>query len=173
MAPAVHETRQPFDLLHGPLLRLRLLQLAPAEHVLLLTMHHIICDGWSIGVFLRETAQLYEAFRQGRASPLQDLPIQYADLAIWQRELARRRDPRRPALLLARSPCRRNPRRWTCRRIGLDPRSRRTAARRCHFTIPPAMVSQIDGISQAGRRHALHDVAVAPRRAAVAVHQPA
>jgi amino acid adenylation domain-containing protein/non-ribosomal peptide synthase protein (TIGR01720 family) len=79
------EARQPFDLLHGPLLRLRLLKLAPAEHVLLLTMHHIICDGWSIGVFLRETAQLYEAFRQGRASPLQDLPIQYADLAIGQR----------------------------------------------------------------------------------------
>ena len=62
-----------------------LLKLGPREHVLLLTMHHIVCDGWSVGVLYRELSALYEAFVKGEASPLAELPIQYADFACWQR----------------------------------------------------------------------------------------
>jgi len=83
---AVEEARAPFDLRRGPLFRARLLCLGADEHVLLLTMHHIISDGWSIGVFIHEVAVLYTAFSAGQPSPLPDLPIQYADYAIWQRD---------------------------------------------------------------------------------------
>ncbi len=75
----------PFDLVRGPLLRGRLLRLAPQEHVLLLTMHHIVCDGWSTGVLMRETGQLYDAFLHDGPASLQPLPIQFADYALWQR----------------------------------------------------------------------------------------
>ena len=77
--------QQPFDLTLPPLLRVMLLQLAPTEHVLVLVMHHIISDGWSIGVFHRELAVLYDAFVTGITSPLPELSIQYADFAVWQR----------------------------------------------------------------------------------------
>lgn len=83
---AVEEAREPFDLSQGPLLRIKLLRFAEEDHVFLLTMHHIISDGWSLGVFLEEFAALYEAFANARASPLSELPIQYADFAYWQRE---------------------------------------------------------------------------------------
>ncbi|MEO6194632.1 MAG: amino acid adenylation domain-containing protein, partial [Thermoanaerobaculia bacterium] len=76
---------RPFDLERGPLLRAALLRLGPAEHVLLLAMHHIVSDGWSMGVFVREIAALYEAALAGLPSPLPELPIQYADFAVWQR----------------------------------------------------------------------------------------
>jgi amino acid adenylation domain-containing protein len=74
-----------FDLSRGPLLRLRLLRLAEAEHVLLVTLHHIVSDGWSQGVFNRELAALYGAYRDSNANPLPPLPLQYADFALWQR----------------------------------------------------------------------------------------
>ena len=80
------EAQRPFDLEKGPLLRAALLRLDEEEHVLLLTMHHIVSDGWSMGVFNRELAVLYEAFSVGKPSPLPELPIQYADFAVWQRE---------------------------------------------------------------------------------------
>ncbi|HMG73720.1 MAG TPA: amino acid adenylation domain-containing protein, partial [Pyrinomonadaceae bacterium] len=80
------EATQPFDLTVSPLLRARLLRLGPDEHVLLFTMHHIITDGWSMGVLTREVAALYTAFAAGEVSPLPELPIQYADYAAWQRE---------------------------------------------------------------------------------------
>jgi amino acid adenylation domain-containing protein len=79
------EAVKPFDLSRGPLLRTTLLRLAPDEHVLLLTMHHIISDGWSMRVLLRELVTLYEALEAGRESPLAALPVQYADYAVWQR----------------------------------------------------------------------------------------
>jgi len=78
--------RTGFDLTRGPLLRANLLRLAEHEHLLLLVMHHIVSDGWSMGVLVREIAALYEAFSQGRPSPLPELPLQYADFAEWQRE---------------------------------------------------------------------------------------
>jgi len=83
---AREEARRPFDLNHGPLLRVRLLRLEEQEHVLLLSMHHIVSDGWSTGVLIRELAALYRAFAGSKPSPLPSLPIQYADYAYWQRE---------------------------------------------------------------------------------------
>ena len=77
---------QHFNLAKGPLLRANLLHLDSEEYILLLTLHHIVFDGWSIGVWLRELAALYEAFSTGKPSPLAELPIQYADFAVWQRE---------------------------------------------------------------------------------------
>src|SRR6185503_5537677 len=82
----VAEARRPFDLAHGPLLRTKLLRLAEDEYVALVTMHHIISDGWSMGVLVQEIATLYQAFSQGQPSPLPELPVQYADYAVCQRE---------------------------------------------------------------------------------------
>ncbi|HEX7287367.1 MAG TPA: amino acid adenylation domain-containing protein, partial [Candidatus Angelobacter sp.] len=79
------EAQQHFDLARGPLIRVKVLQLGEAEHVVLATMHHIVSDGWSKGIFVREFAALYEAFRKGGPSPLPQLPIQYADYVMWQR----------------------------------------------------------------------------------------
>jgi amino acid adenylation domain-containing protein len=83
---AAAEARLPFDLARGPLLRLLLLRLGSEEHVLLLTMHHIISDAWSIGVLMTEMTTLYETYRGGRPSTLPELKIQYPDYAAWQRE---------------------------------------------------------------------------------------
>ncbi|HEX5758672.1 MAG TPA: condensation domain-containing protein, partial [Thermoanaerobaculia bacterium] len=81
------EAARPFDLERGPLFRCLLARLGRREHLLLATFHHAAADGWSLGVFHRELAALYGAFRQGLPSPLPELPIQYADYAGWQREL--------------------------------------------------------------------------------------
>src|SRR5205085_970953 len=70
----------------GPLLRAVLLQLAEREHLLLVNVHHIVSDGWSMGVLVRELAALYPAFSQGRPAPLAPLPLQYPAYAAWQRE---------------------------------------------------------------------------------------
>ncbi len=75
----------PFNLETGPLVRCALVRLAAAEHVLCVTMHHIVADGWSIGIFTRELGACYEARRQGRTAALGPLPVQYADFALWQR----------------------------------------------------------------------------------------
>ena len=83
---SAEEAQRPFDLCAGPLLRASLLRLSSREHVLLLTIHHIANDGWSMGVLNRELSALYSAYSQGQASPLPTLPIQYADYAIWQRK---------------------------------------------------------------------------------------
>ncbi|HEX5724950.1 MAG TPA: condensation domain-containing protein, partial [Longimicrobiaceae bacterium] len=83
---AGEEARRGFDLSAGPLFRAALLRLGEEDHVLLLSMHHIVSDGWSLGVLLRELSALYEAYREGRESPLAELPVQYADYAVWQRE---------------------------------------------------------------------------------------
>ncbi|WP_052451142.1 non-ribosomal peptide synthetase, partial [Pseudomonas batumici] len=80
------EATAPFDLLHGPLIRGSLLRLADDEHRLLITQHHIISDGWSIGVLVKEFAALYQAFSTGQADPLPALALQYADYAAWQRQ---------------------------------------------------------------------------------------
>jgi amino acid adenylation domain-containing protein len=83
---ATSEANEPFDLERGPLLRVSLIKLRDEDHVVLFTMHHIISDGWSMGVLVEEVAQLYEAYSQGDDSPLEELAIQYADYAVWQRE---------------------------------------------------------------------------------------
>ncbi|HEX2569410.1 MAG TPA: amino acid adenylation domain-containing protein [Polyangia bacterium] len=86
LALAREEAQRPFDLEHGPLLRATLLGLGPEDHVLLLTMHHIVSDGWSMDVLVRELGALYPALAEGRPAPLPALSIQYADYAAWQRE---------------------------------------------------------------------------------------
>ena len=80
------EALKTFDLVSGPAFRVRLIRLDEREHVLLLTMHHIIADGWSMGVLGRELSTLYASYVQGRESPLPQLPVQYADYALWQRQ---------------------------------------------------------------------------------------
>ncbi|WP_414682885.1 amino acid adenylation domain-containing protein, partial [Longimicrobium sp.] len=80
------EARAPFDLEQGPLIRGQLIRLAADDHVLVVTMHHIVSDGWSMGVFTRELGALYDAFRRGEPDPLPPLPVQYADYAAWQRK---------------------------------------------------------------------------------------
>ncbi|NDJ21055.1 amino acid adenylation domain-containing protein [Nostoc sp. B(2019)] len=83
---ASQEAQKPFDLKGDLLLRVKLLRLGQEEHIILLTMHHIVSDGWSIDVLLRELATLYQAFCNGQPSPLPTLPIQYVDFAAWQRK---------------------------------------------------------------------------------------
>jgi amino acid adenylation domain-containing protein len=80
------EGRQPFDLTRGPLLRASLLRLREDEHVLVVTIHHIVSDAWSLGVIVRELRAFYDAFVEGTEPALSELPIQYADFALWQRE---------------------------------------------------------------------------------------
>jgi amino acid adenylation domain-containing protein/non-ribosomal peptide synthase protein (TIGR01720 family) len=83
---ATEEVRRPFDLTHGPLLRTTLLRLASEEHVLLLTLHHIIFDDWSLEVLWREFVTLYTAFWTGQPASISALPLQYVDFAVWQRQ---------------------------------------------------------------------------------------
>jgi len=82
---ATNEAQRPFDLAEGPLVRTTVLRLGENEHVGLLTMHHIVSDGWSTGILIREMAVLYDAFCSDRPASLPELPIQYADFAHWQR----------------------------------------------------------------------------------------
>ena len=86
---AEDEALRPFDLAEGPLVRFRLLRLAPRSHRLLVTMHHIVSDGWSMGILIRELEVLYRAFADGRPSPLPELELQYSDYARWQRQWLR------------------------------------------------------------------------------------
>ncbi|MNQ10022.1 Gramicidin S synthase 2 [compost metagenome] len=80
------EARAPFDLIHGPLLRIRLLRLEDDRHHLLLTLHHMVGDGWSMDILVRELGKLYAAEREPGSAALAELPIQYADYALWQRD---------------------------------------------------------------------------------------
>jgi amino acid adenylation domain-containing protein len=80
------EVHRPFDLARGPLFRPVLLRLAPEEHELIISMHHIVADGWSLGLITRELEVLYKAYITSSASPLPEVPLQYADFAIWQRQ---------------------------------------------------------------------------------------
>ncbi len=80
------EAHYPFDLARGPMVRFSIARLGPTEHVLFITMHHIVADGWSVAVLVREITLLYTAFLQGQPSPLPELPIQYADFATWERQ---------------------------------------------------------------------------------------
>ncbi|MHC4845215.1 MAG: condensation domain-containing protein [Planctomycetota bacterium] len=83
---ASEDAHKPFDLERGPLRRMSLLRLAADEHILVITLHHIITDGWSMGVFATELDQLYRAYLAGEPSPLPELPIQMGDVALWQRD---------------------------------------------------------------------------------------
>ncbi|MGC2777759.1 MAG: amino acid adenylation domain-containing protein [Bradyrhizobium sp.] len=88
---AEDEVSRPFDLRRGPLFRARLVRVGDDDHVVLVTMHHVVCDGWSIALLIEEVSALYEAYSHGRESPLPELPIQYGDYAVWQRDEAQER----------------------------------------------------------------------------------
>ncbi|MCY2932361.1 MAG: condensation domain-containing protein, partial [Planctomycetota bacterium] len=79
------DARRPFDLAAGPLLRARLIRLGERDHVLAVTMHHIISDGWSVAVLWMDLSAFYNALTAGQALPLREMPVQYADFALWQR----------------------------------------------------------------------------------------
>src|SRR5262249_3505406 len=86
---AREEAETSFDLSKGPLLRVKVLKLEEEEHIMLFTMHHIVSDGWSMGILIREVGTLYQAYStgsMGESSPLEELEIKYADFAVWQRE---------------------------------------------------------------------------------------
>src|SRR5262249_549298 len=74
-----------FDLRRGPVIRVKVLRLEEEQHVVIFTMHHIVSDGWSMEILIREIGGLYQAYLLGEESPLSELPIQYADFAVWQR----------------------------------------------------------------------------------------
>lgn len=86
MALVREKAAQPFDLCVGPLLRAHLIRLADEDHLILVCIHHIVSDGWSMGIIVREIAAVYNALTTGRQSPLAPLPIQYVDFAAWQRQ---------------------------------------------------------------------------------------
>ncbi|MBW8359367.1 MAG: non-ribosomal peptide synthetase, partial [Weeksellaceae bacterium] len=83
---AQEEATSPFHLSSEPLIRVKLLILGKEEHILLITLHHIICDGWSMGIFFKELSELYNAYAEGKEVSLPALPLQYSDFALWQRE---------------------------------------------------------------------------------------
>ena len=83
---SAQEASTPFNLSSGPLIRLKIVQLNIHHHILFITMHHIISDGWSIDIFFKELSQFYNAYLQAQEPHLPELPIQYADFAIWQRD---------------------------------------------------------------------------------------
>lgn len=83
---SIAEAQRPFDLSTGPLLRSTLIKMGQDEHIFLLTMHHIISDAWTLSLFIKEFAELYTSFSEGRETQLSELPIQYVDFACWQRE---------------------------------------------------------------------------------------
>ncbi len=142
------EARRPFDLAAGPLVRATLLRLGAEEHAVLWTMHHIVSDGWSMGIFLRELAALYAAFAAGEGSPLPALPVQYADFSWWQRrwlsgevlerQLAywRRQLAGIPATPLTLPPDRLRPARPSLRREGAT------------ITLPPATAAALGAAAQ-------------------------
>jgi amino acid adenylation domain-containing protein len=84
---ATEKAGEPFDLAQGPLFRANLIKLDIQVHLLTLTLHHIVSDGWSLQIIIRELAQIYNAFSREESSPLAELPIQYADFAVWQRQV--------------------------------------------------------------------------------------
>src|SRR4029077_7114850 len=86
LAIASEEGKKPFDLTRGPLLRVLLVRLKPDRHLLILVMHHIITDGWSIAILFKELTKCYEAFAQGLSPELAELPVQYPEYAQWQSE---------------------------------------------------------------------------------------
>jgi hypothetical protein len=143
---ADEEARRPFDLREGPLWRATLLRTGDEEHALLLTLHHVVFDDWSMGVFLRELGAVYEAFAAGRPSPLPEPAIQYADFAAWQRRWLAE-----GALAAQLDYWKRHLAGLQELRLPLDrPRNRATGSRGRHlaFDIPADLVDELRALSR-------------------------
>jgi len=141
------EAQKPFDLARGPLLRVKLVRASGEEHVLLFTMHHIVSDGWSMGVLAREFGELYEAFIAGHPSPLKELPIQYADYSVWQREWLSGEELNRQleywrGQLRGEPPGLRLPTDWSCS----ERRSLSDGV--CSITFPELLIRGLKGLSR-------------------------
>ena len=141
------QAQQPFDLARGPLIRLRLLKLAEQEHILLRTMHHIVSDGWSEGVFNRELKILYEGYREGRESPLKPLPVQYADFALWQRGWLEGQDLQE-GLQYWKQQLAGIPERLELPTDRPRPAMQTFAAEVCHVSVPAQLTAALKGVSR-------------------------
>ncbi|MBM7113159.1 amino acid adenylation domain-containing protein [Archangium primigenium] len=144
---ALEDSQRPFDLTRDYMLRALLVRVDEHAHVLLLCLHHIASDGWSMGVLQRELGALYAAFHQGHASPLPELPLQYADFAVWQREWLRGERLERQVDY------------WKRRLAGAPPLLQLPIDRPrpgvltfeagvLHFEVPPALVSAVRAVGQ-------------------------
>ncbi len=149
------EARRPFDLARGPLIRATLLRLAADEHVLLLTLHHIIADGWSVGILVRELSALYTAFSaplSAPSAPLSALPVQYADYTVWQREwLAEAGEPEHSALQRHLAYWRKQLQDLPTLELPLDharPAGPTSRGATHSFTIPPALRDQLSALAR-------------------------
>ncbi len=142
-----NEWEEPFDLTHGPLLRVKLIRLSAQEHIFLRTFHHIVADGWSEEIFNREFAEIYAAFREGCRPALPPLPLQYADYVLWQRSAAAA--PQRSAALDY----------WTKQLLDVPdqlelPRDRPRPARQSfcgellHVTLPEGQLSALEDLAR-------------------------
>ncbi len=147
-----------------------LLKMSEDEHVLLAAAHHMIYDGWSLGIMARELAALYPAYRAGRPSPLPELPIQYADFAAWQRQLLARRDAGTAAGVLGRA---------IGRRAALGIAHRLSAAGSPHHAGRYAALQSFAGTERGGARilsprrgDALHGAAGGVSGAPATLHRP-
>lgn len=141
------EAQRPFDLAQDQLLRITVVRLAAEEHLLALTMHHIISDGWSKGILLRDLTQAYEEFLRGDAAPLPELPIQYADYAQWQRQRLQGEELEQQLSY------------WRKQLAGATamlelpadyprPVSRSYQGRRLHFTLSPELTAELKELSR-------------------------
>ncbi|WP_327701922.1 amino acid adenylation domain-containing protein [Streptomyces decoyicus] len=140
------EVERPFSLTAGPLVRMRLLRQSAEEHIAVLTMHHIVTDGWSTGILLRELSLCYEAHVGGSQAQLEPLPLQYVDYAVWQRETLRGETLSRLADY------------WRAQLTGLEPLqlpadrprpAEPSSAGALHaFTIPTALVTRLDRLAR-------------------------
>ena len=147
-AAAAREAAAPFDIAVGPLLRARLLGLGEQRHVLVLTMHHIVTDGWSFRVLLRDLGLIYQALERGETVPLAELPIQYPDYAQWQRERLRGADFDAHLELLATAISRAH-RLWSSTPTGPRPKTPTFRGARTHFDLGPERARALRGLCRA------------------------
>jgi amino acid adenylation domain-containing protein len=149
LAELNREFEQPFDLSNGPLFRMKLLKLGERDHIFLRTLHHIISDGWSQGIFNNELMQLYDALRHGKPDPLPPLSVQYADYAIWQQQWLTEEKVKNDLAY------------WKGQLAGIPeqlelPKDRPRQARRtygadvCTILVPPELLAELNRLSSAG-----------------------
>ncbi|HTQ80357.1 MAG TPA: condensation domain-containing protein, partial [Thermoanaerobaculia bacterium] len=141
------EARRPFQLTRGPLARFLLFRLEPELHQVVLAMHHIVADGWSMGVLVQEIGSLYPAYRRGQDSPLPALTLQYADFALWQRQWMEG-EALQAELDFWRERLRDAP---TALALPTDrprPAAQTTAGASLDFSLPPALAERLRGLSR-------------------------
>ncbi|WWG12805.1 condensation domain-containing protein [Pseudomonas trivialis] len=158
MAQVQAQVARPFDLHQAPLLRVSLLQLADDEHVLVMVQHHIVSDGWSMQLMVEELVHLYAAYSQGHTPQLPELPIQYADYALWQRRWMEAGEKARQLaywqnLLAGEQPVLELP----LDRPRPAQQSHRGASLQVH--LPTTLVADLQAAGAAGGRHAFHALA--------------